>query len=173
MKKIIKLTFVGILLLCSTTAFAQQQPKFGYINMQEVVGLMPERATAQEQLKKLSDDYGSMIELMQVEWNNKYQELQKNASTYSDAIRQVKERELQDLQTRTEELYRTGNQELETTSNNLLAPIIEKAENAVKKVGKDNGFFIIFDESARPMAYYNADSLVNVLALVKKELGIQ
>lgn len=172
MKKAIKLTLAGILLLCSASAFAQQ-PKFGYVNLQEVVSLMPERVEAQTQLQKINDDYASMLELMQVEFNNKFQEYQKNKATYSEAIAQVKERELNDLQTRMSELYETANQELEAKSNELLAPIVEKAQNAVSKIGRDNGFFIIFDESSRPMAYYDENNLTNVLPLVKKELGIE
>ncbi len=170
MKKII-LTLAGFLCLFSASANAQQ-PKFGYINLQEVVSLMPERTEAQTQLQKINDDYASMLELMQVEFNNKVQEYQKNMSSYSDAVKQVKERELQDLDARMQELYNTANKELEAKSNELMAPIIEKAENAVKKVGRDNGFLVIFDESMRPIAYYDENALVNALPLVKKELGI-
>lgn len=171
MKKAIKLTLTGLLLLCSVSAFAQQ-PKFGYINLQEVVSLMPESTEAQSQLQKIQEDYASMLELMQVEFNNKFQDYQKNKATYSEAITQVKERELNDLQTRMNELYTTAEQELTAKSNELAAPIIEKAQNAVSKIGRDNGFLIIFDESARPMAYYDDKSLTNVLPLVKQELGI-
>lgn len=170
MKKILKLTLVAMVVLASQSVFGQQ--KFGRINIQELVILMPERAEAQEQLQKINDDYASMLELMQVEFNNKFQEYQKNKSTYSEAIAQVKERELTDLQTRMEELYATANQELAAKSDELMAPIIEKAQNAITKVGKDNGFTIIFDESMRPMAYYNESALTDVLPLVKRELGI-
>ena len=54
MKKII-LTLAGFLFLFSASANAQQ-PKFGYINLQEVVSLMPERTEAQTQLQKINDD---------------------------------------------------------------------------------------------------------------------
>lgn len=171
MKKVIKLAIAAAAVLCATTTFAQQ-PKFGHINLEEVVALMPERNEAQVKLEKLNTDYTSMLETMQVEFNNKYQELQKNSATYTEAVRQLKERELQDLQTRMNDYYTKASQELEKTGNDLLAPIIKKAEDAVKKVGRDNGFLIIFDEAARPMAYYDDKALVNALPLVKKELGI-
>lgn len=171
MKKVIKLALISAAVFCSTATFAQQ-PKFGYINLEEVVALMPERNDAQIKLEKLNTDYTSMLETMQVEFNNKYQELQKNAATYTEAVRQLKERELQDLQTRMNDYYTKANQELEKSGNELLAPIIKKAEDAIKKVGRDNGFMIIFDEAARPMAYYDEKTLVNALPMVKKELGI-
>ena len=172
MKRSIKLTLLSVVMLTSVPMFGQQL-KLGRINIQELVSVMPERAEAQEQLQKINDDYASMLELMQVEFNNKFQEYQKNKSTYSEAIAQVKERELTDLQTRMEELYATANQELAAKSDELMAPIIEKAQNAISKVGKDNGFTIIFDESMRPMAYYNESALTDVLPMVKREMGIK
>lgn len=171
MKKVIKMAIAAAAVLCATTTFAQQ-PKFGHVNLEEVVALMPERNEAQIKLEKLNTDYTSMLETMQVEFNNKYQELQKNAATYTDAVRQLKERELQDLQTRMNDYYTKASQELEKTGSELLAPIVKKAEDAIKKVGRDNGFLIIFDDAARPMAYYDEKSLTNVLPMVKKELGI-
>ncbi len=171
MKKLVKAVIAGVMIFCTASAFAQQ-PKFGYINMEEVVSIMPESAEAQAQLQKMIDDYSTMLESMQVEFNNKYQDYQKNAATYSDSIRQVKERELQDMDARIRQINATGEQELAELRYNLLTPILEKAENAVKKVGRDNGFTIIFDESTRPMVYYDESTLTNVLPMVKKELGI-
>ena len=172
MKKLFRLAILGaILVFGSSSAFGQQ--KFGYIDFQDLVSQMPERDSVQVKIQKLSEDYSSMLELMQVEFNNKYQDFQKNATTYTDAIRQVKERELQELNQRIEELYRTANQELETTSANLIAPIIEKAENAVKKVGRDNGYLAVFNLSTQPMLYYDEKNMTDILPLVKKELGIK
>lgn len=170
MKKLV-LTLAGALFLCSASALAQQ-PKFGRINIQEVVSMMPERMQAQEQLKKINDDYAEMLEVMQVELNNKVQEYQKNMSTYTDAIRQLKESELQDMNARIQQLYATANQELEAKSNELIAPIIEKAQEAVKKIGRDNGFTIVFDETSQPMAYYDEKTVVDILPLVKQALNI-
>ena len=59
MKRIV-LTLAGALLFCSASALAQQ-PKFGRINIQEVVSMMPERAAAQEQLKTINVDYAEML----------------------------------------------------------------------------------------------------------------
>ncbi len=170
MKKIV-LMVAGALLFSSASALAQQ-PKFGRINIQAVVSMMPERAEAQEQLKKINDDYADMLEVMQVELNNKLQEYQKNQASYTDAIRQLKESELQDMNARIQQLYNTANQELEAKSNELIAPIIEKAQEAIKKIGRDNGFTIIFDETSQPMAYYDEKSVQDIMPIVKQALGI-
>ena len=169
MKLLLKIALASALVLCSTSAFAQ---KLGYINVEELIVVMPERAEAEEKLRRLSDEYTNTLETMQVELNNKYNEYTKNSATYSDSIRQVKEREMQDLQSRLQETYTMANQEIEKYQQELMAPILEKAEQAIKKVGQDNGFTAIFNISAAPLAYYDENSMTNVLQFVKKEMGI-
>jgi len=54
----------------------------------------------------------------------------------------------------------------------LLQPIIEKADKAIKEVGKENGYTYIFDLSRGSVVYFSEVS-EDVLPLVKKKLGIQ
>lgn len=171
MKKILRLTLCCAMLLGATSLKAQQ-PKFGYINIQEVVTLMPEMAEAEAKFNKLVEEYSTMMENMQVEFNNKYEEFSKNAATYTDAVRQMKESELQELRMRIEQFSQTAQQDLSQNEQTLLAPIYEKATNAVEKVGRDNGFTAIFNNAAQPMVYYDKNVMVDVMPLVKKELGI-
>lgn len=171
MKKILRLALCCAMLLGATSLKAQQ-PKFGYINIQEVVTLMPEMAEAEANFNKLVEEYSTQMEDMQVEFNNKYEEFSKNASTYTDAVRQAKESDLQALRMRIEQFSQTAQQDLAQKEQTLLAPIYEKAANAVEKIGRDNGFTAIFNNAAQPMVYYDANAMIDVLPLVKKELGI-
>ena len=109
MRKLSRLTLVAALVLCSTTLFAQ---KFGYINTQELIAAMPERDSAQVKLQNYTKELGTQLESIQVEFNNKYQEYQKSMSTLTEAVRQLKEKELQDLQTRYEEVQQMAQQDL-------------------------------------------------------------
>ena len=47
-----------------------------------------------------------------------------------------------------------------------------KAQNAIEAVAKANGFTYIFDISAGGIVYFS-DNSIDVLPLVKKELGIE
>lgn len=172
MKRLIKLAVAALLLFGSTSVFAQ---KFGYINSQEVVFQMPEIDSIQIKLEQLNKDYTDILETMQVELNTKYQEFQKNSSTYSAAIRQVKEKELQELQVRLEEFYGTAQQEISQTRDELFAPVVERARNAIQKVGRENNFFAIIDQSVGAFVYVNEKDLnmVDITPMVKKELGIK
>ncbi len=159
--------------LVAAAMFASAQNfKFGHVNGQEVLAMMPERDSAEAKYMAYGKDLEEQIELMQVEYNNKLQTYQQKAKTWSDAIRDAKEKELQDLGQRIQEFQMTAREDLQKRQMELLKPVIERAANAVKKVGKDNGFTYIFDVSNAALAYWSVDQSVDILDLVKKELGI-
>ena len=169
MKKAIKLTLAVVLVMSSTSLFAQ---KFGRINTQEIIMAMPETKTMQENMETYGKELQDNIETMNVEFNTKLQDFQKNYNTYSEAIREVKEKELNDLQNRTREFQERAQQDYQKKSNELLAPIIEKAKNAIDKVSAAGVFTVVFDTSTGSLAYFDQATLTDIAPLVKKELGI-
>ena len=97
MKRIIKLALVVAMVVASSSLFAQ---KLGRINLQELIIAMPEYAQMQTNMEAYSKELRDNLETIQVELNNKYNDYQKNKETYSDVTRQLKEKELSDLQAR-------------------------------------------------------------------------
>lgn len=75
MKKAIKLTLAVVLVMGSTSLFAQ---KFGRINTQEIIMAMPETKTMQENMDTFAKELSDNIETMNVEFNTKLQDFQKN-----------------------------------------------------------------------------------------------
>ncbi len=135
---------------------------------------MPEIDSIQIKLQQLQKDHSDVLDNMQVELNTKYQEFQKNSPTYSPTVRQTKERELGELQARLEEFYTNAQEEIAVTRDLLFAPIVEKARNAVQKVGRENNLLTIFDQSSGATLYMdeNNPNLINISPMVRKELGI-
>ena len=87
MKNLVKLTLLAALLLCGSTTYAQ---KFGYVNSQELITAMPERDSALSKYQKFAQDQQSQLETIQVEFNNKYLDYQKNAETLSESANSSK-----------------------------------------------------------------------------------
>ena len=162
MKKAIKLTLAVALVMGSTTLFAQ---KFGRINTQEIIMSMPETKTMQENMETYAKELQDNIETMNVEFNNKLEEYQKNLNTYNDAVREMKEKELQDLQNRSREFQERAQQDYQKKQNELLSPIIDKISAA-------NAYTVVFDTSTGSLAYFDEATLTDIAPLVKKELGI-
>ena len=80
-----------------------------------------------------------------VEFNNKladYTKLVNDKNTpMSDSVKQLKEKELNDLKTRYDEFAQMSQQDMQKRQGELLEPIIVKAQNAVT----DLGYYIYVD----------------------------
>ena len=126
----------------------------------------------QENLDTFGKELQDNIETMNVEFNNKLQEFQKNSSTYNDAVREMKAKELQDLQNRSREFQEMSQQQYQQKYNELLTPIIEKAKNAIDKVSAAGGYTAVFDTAAGAMAYFSETLLTDIAPEVRTELGI-
>ena len=74
MKTLLKLSFVALLLV-STSSYAQTF-KFGHINMQTLVQLMPETDSANVALEKYGKDLEETFQGMQKEFQTKYETYQ-------------------------------------------------------------------------------------------------
>ncbi len=171
MKNYLKLSIIVVFLLIGTTSFAQNL-KFGHINSQELLSLMPERDSAQLILENYAQQLEDQLETMQVEYNNKVQQYLANQENYTNLIKQTKEQELTDLQERIQGFQNTAQQEIQQREAQLIQPIIDKAEKAIKEVAEEQGFTYIFD-LARGTILYFSDTSQDILPLVKAKLNIE
>ena len=101
MKTILKLTLVATLLVAGSSAYAQ---KFGYIKMDDLISLMPENDSAMVKLQALQKELSEQLEAVQVEFNTKALDYQKNAATLSDAVKALRQKELDGVQQRIADL---------------------------------------------------------------------
>ena len=166
MKTVLKLTLAVVCVMFSTSLFAQ---KIGRINSQDVVINMAEFKQAQTQIETLAKDLQAQAETIQVELNNKFQEYQKGMETMTDAVRQLKEKELNDLSTRLQEFQQVAQQELQKKEQELMEPIIKKANEAIAEVAKAGGYTVILEVGS--MVYYDDAAVVDITAEVKTKLG--
>ncbi len=167
MKKAIKLTLAVALMLSASSLFAQ---KFGRINSQEILLAMPETKEMETNMQAYGKDLQDNLETITVEFNQKYLDFQKNFDTYSDAVKQLKQKELQELQNRREEFEQVAQQDYQKKQQELLTPIIEKAKAAIDKVTKENGYLVVFETGS--LASYDESALTDLAPQVRQELGI-
>ena len=174
MKNFLKLTLVALLMVSSTTAFAQ---KFGRVDMAAVLTTMPEYTEAQQNLEAYGLDLQNQLEQILVEYNKLYAEYEKNAATLTDSVRQLKEREIMELQQRYTDFQQIAQQDMQRKEMELMNPILEKANEAVKSVSAAGGYLIVFSTandqaSSAGLAYFDAEALTDITPAVKAHLGI-
>ncbi|HCL47211.1 MAG: OmpH family outer membrane protein [Bacteroidota bacterium] len=164
MKHILLLAFVA--LLGMTDAVAQ---KFGHLDAQDILLTLPERAEAQTSIEAAAAEYETEVSRMQSELETKFADYQAKAATWPDAIRQQKERELQQLDAGLQEFGMTIQNDLAQMEQQLLAPMIERVRDAIEAVGKEQGFTYIFDTSTGVTLYNGGEDVTD---LVKTKLGM-
>ena len=152
-----------------STASAQ---KMARINLQEVVIAMPEFEEAQKNLELFGRDLQEQMEQIQVEFNNKMADYEKNQATMAASIKQMKQQELQQLQQRYAEFQQIAQQDFQKKEAELLEPVQKKAQDAINKIAKANGYVAVFNTAVPSLVYFDEAQLVDIAALVKKELGI-
>lgn len=170
MKNTIKLIVVVAFTLAAMSVSAQV--KLGHIETQKLIQAMPEMTAAQKTLQDKQAEIEKELTNMQEQFRTKLTDYNNTAKTMSDVIRASKEQELQELQQRIQSFQQIAMDNLEKTQKDLMEPIMNKALNAIKEVGKENGFAYIYDMSAG-VILFAAENTEDVLPLVKKKLGLQ
>jgi outer membrane protein len=164
-----KLIIACALLVSGFCANAQQ--KIGYINSQEIISLMPESKKVSADIDAYKKTFADQMTSMQKELETKYKSYQETNKTMSDAIKTVKEKELQDLQSRMGSFEQTANEKIESKLQELLAPVQDKAQKAIETVAKEKSYTFIFDTSSGGIIYALPGD--NILDAVKTKLGIK
>lgn len=170
MKNMMK--WIAVIAFVCSAMGVSAQVKLGHIETQKLIQAMPEMAKARETMEAKQSEIERELANMQEQFKAKFEEYSKNGKTMSDVIRAAKEQELQELQQRIQSFQQIAMENLEKTQAELMQPIMEKAMNAIKEVGKENGFTYIFDLSQGGILYF-ADQTEDVLPLVKRKLGLQ
>ncbi len=165
MKKI--LLIVAAALICSIGSADAQ--KYGHVNSNEILGVMPGVDSLQIKLRAFQADLQSMYESMMEEYQQKKDKFDREVGTMSSSVRQVREKELEDLAMRIQEFQTNAQSDLEEKQYELAKPFQDAIQEAINKVAKNQGYAYIFD--TRILLYFGVYD--DITSLVKKELGIK
>ncbi len=155
----------------TTTPAAAPSQKFGYINSAELLKIMPETKRAEANLEAFVKNLEKQFGGLQSEYQTKITEFQSQEKTMVDAVKETRIRAIQDLEQRLQQSQVAGQQQVAKKREDLFKPILDKAEKAVKDVGKENGYDYIFDTNTGSFIY--AKESHNIMPLVKAKLGIK
>ena len=114
----------------------------------------------------------SQLQTMAQEYQSKMQDYEANQATMSNLVKQSKEKEIIDLQTRIQQFQANAESEFESKRAELLKPILDKIQNAINTVGKEKGYTYIID-LATGAAVYVGDDATDITKDVKGKLGIK
>jgi outer membrane protein len=164
---------IALVLFCVLPlSLMAQEAKLGHINSQEILTLMPERATIEKEISDLQSKWEGELVKMREEYNTKIKEYQEKQATMPESIKQARQAEIGEIEQRITTTNQTATADLQKKQQELFAPVIEKVKKAITEVGTENKYTYIFDLSSQSIIY-QAPNANDVTSLVKKKLGLK
>jgi outer membrane protein len=164
-----KLTFLFACLLLASAAFGQ---KFGYCNSSELLTQIPEVKAADSDLQafqtQLTKRGQEMVKALQDKAGELERKRQQGLISPKDLDAQTAK--LQEEQAAIEKYEREVYEKLSQKREMLFKPILDRVNQAMTEVAKEEGFLLVFDTNSRVVLY--ADDSLNVTPSVKKKLGL-
>ena len=166
MKKIIIIAAMALVSLAATA----QETKIAYVDFNEVIMLMPEMDAARATLEENEMTQNEILQSMYEEYQTKVQQYQQKAETWTAAIRQSKESELMEIQSRLEQTQQSFATEINQIQQELQAPIVEKAQNTVNELAKAKGVAVVLEKGS--VIYIDPAQCVDLTPEARKALNI-
>ena len=165
MKKLLILGIVTIAIL-SFNPMLNAQNKHGFISVDEVVQLMPE-------YKKAMAEMSQFDSALQINYAETLKELNRQDSIFkadslkmTNAVKTANKEKMKKLLVELQGYEQNYQQQMQQKQEELMAPVVQKANQLINDVAKANGFSYIFRKEALIVSP-DADDL---LPLVKKKL---
>lgn len=161
-----------LLSLLLAAPMAVQAQKFGHVNSQDIIQLMPEYTKATTELETLRKQYEDDLKGMQDELTKKSQAYDAEEKTLPDNIKQRRQQELQEMYQKIQQSYQDNQQALQKASQDKMQAITTKVIDAIKQVGQAGGYVYIMD-IAGGIPYISTTLSTDVTADVKAKLGLK
>ena len=168
----LKKLIIAALCIFPMAAIAQT-PKFGQVDMAAVFESMPERNQIQKEMEEMQAKYEAELTKMGDEYQKKVQDFIASQDSLPKNISEARAQEIEQLQQRIQNFREMAARELQNQQQQKIAPLLEKIRKALEQVGQKHGFTYIFDLGANNILYFSPEQTVDVLPLVKAELGIK
>ena len=159
-------------LLFFVGALSAQTLKFGHIDFQQLLAVMPEKKAAQGAFDKVQADLESTLQAMQKEYQKKGQEYVALTETKdaNEALVKAKQDEVQSLQARIQTFQQTAQESLQKEETKQFQPVIEKARKAITDAAKEQGLIYVFEAN---QVLYRSEQSIDITPFVKTKLGIK
>ncbi|MBR4837778.1 MAG: OmpH family outer membrane protein [Bacteroidales bacterium] len=169
MKKLAKVLVLFVLALGISYGANAQGQKIGYVDSQAIIDMMPEGAKIQQDLQAYYSELQAQLQAMATEYQSKLRDYQANEATMSNILRQSKEKEIMDLQSRIQEFQAGAEADLAAKQEELSKPMLDKIKTAIDDVLKAKGLAYVFEKT---VVLSIGDSAIDITADVKKKLGL-
>ncbi len=165
-----KKTITALCLVLAATAGVHAQAKLGHIDRQQLMLSLPERKEAEGKMQAFAKQLDDRLKAMGEEYKTKLTTAQGNADKMTQTERETATRELSELEDRIQKANEQAKEDLAKQEQELLAPMVERTEKAIKDVATEGNYTYIFDSSTGMVLFYDKGD--DIMPQVKKKLNI-
>jgi len=168
MKKGIKLMILACFLLVASNASAQM--KIGHINSADLLTAMPQAKSAEKELEIFANQKKTQLENKVKNLESEFKSVQANIPNMSQVEIQKKEQYFAGKQEEIGKFELQAQQDIAKKREEVLGPVLQRAENAIQAVARDNGYTYILDTSLGSVLF--ALPAEDIMDKVRGKLGI-
>ncbi|MCF8218248.1 MAG: OmpH family outer membrane protein [Bacteroidales bacterium] len=172
MKLFPRILLIVVMMASASAMTSAQSSKIGHINTSKLLQIMPGRDTAQTALENYARSLQNDLKTYQQEFEKKYQKYMQEEANMPKLMKETRQEELMQMEERIRKYQENAQQDLKEKEQELLQPILKKAQDAIDKVAKENGFTYILDTSQGSVVFVGEKGK-DIMPLVRKELGIE
>ncbi|MCS6968538.1 MAG: OmpH family outer membrane protein [Cytophagales bacterium] len=143
--------FAILLSILLWAAHSKAQIKIGFTNPDAILSALPEAKTIEAELKTYQNQLANELQNKQKEFQTKLEAYQKNVNDLAPAIRESRERELQNLSQALQDFQEKAQADMQMKQAQLLQPVYEKIQKAIDELAKAENFDYIFVSDAGQM----------------------
>jgi outer membrane protein len=162
-----------LLLIFGASEFSVSAQRYVHLNFGSLIAEMPEAKRADAELEKYQNDLIGQVE-------NMAKTLQADIKVFGEKVQngqltprqqQEQEKNLQERQQQVQTLGQELPKKVEQKRDQLLKPIVEKANRTIETAARENGIQFVFDTSVFNAVLHAEDSF-DLAPLVRSKLGL-
>ena len=163
-----KLLIIAVALMISGALFAQ---KFAYIDSEYILNNIPAYKSAQDQIDKFSDTWQKEVEALYTNIDKMYKTYQSEKVLLTEEMKKKREEEIVSKEKEAKELqnkYFGQEGALFKKREELIKPIQDEVNKAMKEMAIEGGYSIIFDSSSGATLLYTDPKFDKSDAILQK-----
>jgi len=177
MKKYLTITLAA-LIITAVPQVAKAQTKaaavaVAHIDLESILQIFPAYKSAMDTAQSYYAQLEKEMYSMQVELQRKATEFDSLSKTMSPFIKQLKQKDLYDLQQRIQEFQASAQEDFTNKRTALLQPVYKTIQKAVKAVALEKGYKYVLDSSQSSLVVLYAADSDDLFLAVKAKLGIK
>ncbi|MDX1618338.1 MAG: OmpH family outer membrane protein [Balneolaceae bacterium] len=165
-----------ILFFAHTAVVAGQSIRVGYMNPQEVLSQIPERADIENKLNSFIEQRRGELQEKSAEFQEAVAEYQQNSASLSEEQQAQREEELAAMEAELVKVQQNIRQQIQQRRAELMAPIYNRMDKAIATVAEGMNLDFVLNEATgvgENIIYYAAQEQLDITQEVLNQMNTE